>query len=81
MTTRQFGRIIRDKRERLKLTVAHTAELAGLSETGLTLIEMGDTNPKLSSILCLAAVLDINLGDIDACKPPHLVDTLLTLTK
>ena len=78
MLTQHFGRIVRDKRERKHLTVAHAAELAGLSETGLTLIEMGDTNPKLSSIVSLAAVLDIDLGVLNACKPQDAEDAALT---
>lgn len=69
MNTTNFGKLIRDKRERKRLTVAYAAELAGLSETGLTLIEMGDSNPKLSSIVGLASVLDIDLGDLNACIP------------
>jgi len=69
MFTRHFGRIVRDKRERKRLTVARTAELAGLSEAGLTLIEMGDSNPKLSSITSLAAVLgEINDEFLEALK-------------
>ena len=79
MFTRHFGRIVRDKRERKRLTVAHAAELAGLSETGLTMIELGDTNPKLSSIINLAAVLDIDLGEINACKPERSEETILTV--
>ena len=81
MFTRHFGRIVRDKRERKRLTVAHAAELAGLSETGLTMIELGDTNPKLSSIVNLAAVLDIDLGELNACKPHKLPDDILALIK
>ena len=77
--TNNFGRIVRDKRERLRLTVAHTAELAGLSETGLTMIELGDTNPKLSSIVALSKVLDIDLGDLNSCKPEELEETILTV--
>lgn len=79
MFTKHFGRIVRDKRERLRLTVAHTAELAGLSETGLTMIELGDTNPKLSSIISLATVLDIDLGALNACKPEEMCTTILAL--
>ena len=79
MFTKHFGRIVRDNRERLRLTVAHTAELAGLSETGLTMIELGDTNPKLSSIVALAKVLDIDLGDLNSCKPEELEETILTV--
>jgi len=69
MFTRHFGRIVRDKRERKRLTVERAAELAGLSETGLTMIELGDSNPKLSSIVSIAAVLDIDLGELNPCKP------------
>ena len=77
--TNNFGRIVRDKRERKRLTVAHTAELAGLSENGLTMIELGDTNPKLSSIVALAKVLDIDLGDLNSCKPERPEETILTV--
>ena len=79
MFTKHFGRIVRDKRERKHLTVAHAAELAGLSETGLTMIELGDTNPKLSSIVALSKVLDIDLGDLNSCKPEELEETILTV--
>ena len=68
MSTQHFGRIVRDKRERKRLTVARAAELAGLSSPGLTMIEFGDSDPKLSSILNLATVLDIDLGELNACK-------------
>lgn len=76
--TQHFGRIVRNKRERLHLTVAHAAELAGLSETGLTLIELGDTNPKLSSIVSIATVLDIDLGVLNACKTEDPAEASMT---
>lgn len=69
MTTQHFGRIVRDRRERKRYTIAHTAELAGLSSVGLTLIEFGDSDPKLSSVVHLAAALNIDLGELNACKP------------
>lgn len=43
--------------------------MTGLSDAGLALIELGDSNPRLSNVLCIAAALDIYLGDIDKCKP------------
>ncbi len=79
MFTRHFGRIVRDKRERKRLTVARAAELSGLSCPGLTMIEFGDSDPKLSSIVKLAAVLDIDLGDLNACKPEKSEETILTV--
>lgn len=79
MFTRHFGRIIRDKRERKRLTVAQVAELSGLSVNGVNLIELGDTDPKLSSIVKLTAVLDIDLGDLNSCKPERPEETILTV--
>ena len=69
MTTCNFGTIVRRERERKRLSLARAAEMAGLSDAGLALIELGDSNPKLSSVLSVAAVLGIDLGDIDICKP------------
>ena len=63
-----LGRLIREKRERLGLTISEAAELCALSDRGLSLIELGYVNPKLSSFLRIAAVLGINLGDIEDCK-------------
>ncbi len=79
MYTQHFGRIVRGKRERMRLTIAKAAELADLSAPGLTMIEFGDSDPKLSSILRLAVVLDIDLGDLNACKPEELTETILTV--
>ncbi len=67
-----LGRLIREKRERRGLTIAETAELCSLSDRGLELIELGDVNPKLSSFLRIAAVLGIDLGDIEDCKADML---------
>ena len=72
MVTRNFGRIVRERREQKRLTMSRTAELAGMSEEGLALIELGDSNPKLSSVLSIATVLGIDLGDIEKCKPKEI---------
>ena len=68
MSTREIGRLIRERREGQRLTVAHAAELCELSDRGLALIELGDVDPKLSSIVKIATVLEIYLGDLEACK-------------
>lgn len=68
MSTRKLGQIVRGKREGKRLTIAKTAELCELSDRGLLLIELGDVDPKLSSLLKIAAVLEIYLGDIEGCK-------------
>ena len=38
-----------------------------MSERGLEQIELGDTNPKLSNVLNIAAVLDIDMGELNSC--------------
>ena len=65
MTTQHFGKIVRDKRERLGLSLSEAAELCEMSIRGLELIELGDSDPKLSSVLRISAALNINLGEID----------------
>lgn len=77
MVTRNIGRIIREKRERKRLTVARAAELCGLSEQGLTHIELGDTDPRFSSLTRIAAVLDIDLGELNTCKQEEFTCTIL----
>ena len=69
MSTQHFGQIVRDKRERLGLTIKEAAELCGLSDRGLELIELGDSDPKLSSVLRIASILNIDLGEISSCIP------------
>ena len=69
MATQHFGRIVRDKRERLGLTIKEASELCGLSDRGLELIELGDSDPKLSSVLRIATALQIDLGDLSSCAP------------
>ena len=68
MTTQHFGKIVRDRRERLGLSISETAERCGLSTRGLELIELGDSDPKLSSVLRIAAALNIDLGEIASCS-------------
>ena len=71
--TRQFGRIIRDRRERRGLTIMRTAEMCNMSVKGYELIELGDSNPKLSNVLCITSVLGIDIGELNSCVPLLLV--------
>lgn len=64
---RNFGKIVRDKRERKGLTIKQVAEISGLSDRGLEMIELGDSDPKLSSVLNIAYALDIDLGEVNIC--------------
>ena len=42
-----YGRLIRDLREKAKMTIEEAAEKYELSMTGLVKIEFGDSDPKL----------------------------------
>lgn len=64
-----FGKIVREKRERQGLTIRAAAEMCGLSDRGLELIELGDSDPRLSSVLSIALALEIDLGEINNCIP------------
>lgn len=69
MATQHFGKIVRERRERLGLSLSEAAERCGLSIRGLELIELGDSDPKLSNVLRIAAALNMDLGDIESCVP------------
>ena len=69
MNTKNFGRIVRHKRECLGLTISETANRCGMSARGLESIELGDSDPKLSSVLRICATLNIELGEIASCVP------------
>ena len=66
--TRHFGRIIRNKRKTKGLTIKELAELCDLSERGLSLIELGDSDPKLSNVIGITKALEIDMGDLAFCK-------------
>ncbi|MBE6608166.1 MAG: helix-turn-helix transcriptional regulator [Ruminococcaceae bacterium] len=65
--TAHFGRIVREHREYLGLSIAKAAEMCQLSYKGLEEIELGDSNPKLRSILKISAALGIDLGELNFC--------------
>ena len=48
--TQNFGRIARERREALGLSIEKVAELCEMSYKGPEEIEFGDFNPKLSSV-------------------------------
>lgn len=66
---RNFGRIVRESRERRGWTIRESAERCGMSEKGYELIELGDSDPKLSNILNIGRVFDLDLGILNGCIP------------
>ena len=67
--TQYFGRMARERREALGLGIEKAAELCGMSYKGLEETELGDSDPKLSSILNISVVLCINLEELNSCIP------------
>ncbi len=61
------GRFIRDKRERKHLTVAKLAELSDISVTGLENIELGDANPKWTTLQRIFKALNVDVGELSKC--------------
>ena len=67
--TTKYGQIIRNKREQRKLSLRKAADLSNLSEKCIERIELGDSDPKLSNVLKLAAVYEMDLGELNSCIP------------
>ena len=67
--TQHFGRIVRERREALGLSIEDAAALCKMSYKGLEGIELGDSYTRLSSVLNIAATLDIDLGELNSCVP------------
>lgn len=61
------GRFIREKRERNHFTVAQLAELSDISVTGLENIELGDANPKWSTLQRIFEALNVDVGELSGC--------------
>ena len=60
----QFGRVVRQHRERLGLTQEQLAELAGISATYVGFIERGDSVPTLTIVLQLAGALELRPAEL-----------------
>ena len=67
--TQHFGRIVRERREALGLSIEAAAALCKMSYKGLEEIELGDSDPKLSNVLNISAALSIDLNELNCCIP------------
>ena len=67
--TQHFGRMVRERREALGLSIEKAAELCGMSCKGLGKIELGESNPKLLSVLNISAALAIDLRELHSSVP------------
>jgi transcriptional regulator with XRE-family HTH domain len=60
----QVARLLREERERQKLSMTVLAERAGLSQQSISYIERGMRIPNLDTLLRIAGVLKIDLGGV-----------------
>ncbi|NOR45481.1 MAG: helix-turn-helix domain-containing protein [Candidatus Delongbacteria bacterium] len=58
----EFANIIKDRREVLKITQEHLAELSGIGLRTLKAIETGNGNPTLETIIKIIEVLGLELN-------------------
>lgn len=65
---------IRERRKELKMNQAELATKAGMTQTGISTIELGKVDPTTSNIKKIAAALDVSLDYLIlgiANKPPE----------
>ena len=66
----ELANIIKDRREVLKITQEHLAELSGIGLRTLKAIETGNGNPTLDTIIKIIEVLGLDLNiNIKDVKP------------
>ena len=65
--TKHFGRILRERRNNLGWSLEKAAELCNMSYKGYEEIELGDSDPKLSTILNIALAFEMDLGELNNC--------------
>ncbi len=58
------ARILREEREKRGLSMTALAERAGLSQAMISFVEREIRNPSLATLLRIAYVLEIDLGNV-----------------
>ena len=58
------ARILREEREKRRLSMTVLAERAGLSQAMISFVEREIRNPSLDTMLRIAEVFEMNLGEI-----------------
>ncbi len=68
--TQHIGRKFRYLREKLGWSLEYTAEKSNICSRALEDIELGNTtDPHLSTVIKIASVLSMDLGDLKSCYP------------
>ncbi len=69
METSHFGRKMRERREELRITRRELGDMVDMCEHALRDIELGDSDPKLSSVLKIGGALKMDMGMLNSCIP------------
>ena len=69
MNTAHFGRIMRERRENSFISLRALSDVVDMSEHALRNIELGDSDPKLSTVFKIAGALQIDMGMLNSCIP------------
>ena len=58
------ARILREERERQEISMTRLAEMSGLSQGMISLVEHEERNPSLDTLLRMCGALDIELSTV-----------------
>jgi len=75
-----FGKVLRDARERAKLSQEALADMAGLDRTYVSLLERGRRQPSLTTMLALSTALEVRFS-VFAGRIEEAVAPLTTRTR
>jgi transcriptional regulator with XRE-family HTH domain len=73
-TRRTLGKLLRDLRQREGMTLAALSEQVGVSQSALSQLESGKTEPSLGTLWSLGRVLNASLFDFFAAEPAPAVN-------
>ena len=60
-SNQELGKILKERREKLGITQKELADFCDLSHNGISRIEIGNSDIKLSTLLKIAKIIGINL--------------------
>ena len=60
-SNQELGKILKERREKLGITQKELADFCDLSHNGISRIEIGNSDIKLSTLLKMSKIIGINL--------------------
>lgn len=60
----KFGKLIRENREKKKLSQEQLAEKCNVTDKSISNIELGKSDPKLSTVMRICKVLEIDVNSL-----------------